>query len=272
MVPHPTISTAWAQFCTSLHMVLVPDAVVQPRAVVVHLEDASVAHGAMVRPRGLRGDALLADGDDLREPGRVRGRRRPRAEGDGLPVVEDDVDEEELAGDDEGDGKGGVLGPVVGEADEVGDGDHGGVEREDGGDEAGPEDLGEVVHQPDERFDEGVERVGEAEVLVVEVGVEGGADDPEVGAEGLLGGARPEVELDHDQGLAVLVMLIILIPDKDTPERLQFLRENRSFDNSILVLLAHCILNVFNCFFNVLIEIYVPRELPPSLMQSMSRP
>ena len=41
-------------------VVAVADAVVEPGAVVVHLEHAPVAHRAVVSARGLRVDALLA--------------------------------------------------------------------------------------------------------------------------------------------------------------------------------------------------------------------
>lgn len=46
-------------------MVAVADAVVEPGAVVVHLEDAPVAHGAVVGARGLWSNALLAHGNNL---------------------------------------------------------------------------------------------------------------------------------------------------------------------------------------------------------------
>ena len=47
-------------------VVAVADAVVEPGAVVVHLEHATVAHRAVVRARGLRVDALLAHRHNLK--------------------------------------------------------------------------------------------------------------------------------------------------------------------------------------------------------------
>ena len=47
-------------------VVAVADAVVEPGAVVVHLEHAAVAHRAVVGARGLRVDALLAHGHHLK--------------------------------------------------------------------------------------------------------------------------------------------------------------------------------------------------------------
>ena len=48
-------------------VIAVADAVVEPRAVMVHLEHAAVAHRAVVSPRGLWVDAFLAYGHHLRK-------------------------------------------------------------------------------------------------------------------------------------------------------------------------------------------------------------
>jgi hypothetical protein len=48
-------------------VVVVPNAVVEPRTVVVHFEDAGVADAAVVCPGRLWLDALLADGGHLQQ-------------------------------------------------------------------------------------------------------------------------------------------------------------------------------------------------------------
>ena len=76
-------------------VVVVPHTVVEPGTVVVHVEDASVAHTAVVGPRGLRGDTLLTDTGDLLQHsvgGRSAGGRQQ-----GHEEMEDDVDEEIVA-------------------------------------------------------------------------------------------------------------------------------------------------------------------------------
>lgn len=100
-------------------VVEVAHAVVEPGTVVVHLEDAMIANRAVVRSRRLGRDALLADGHHLRHDPLDRGFSRVGSQGH--PVVEDDVDEEPLAKDDEEDGQLGVVVPVVRKPDGVGD-------------------------------------------------------------------------------------------------------------------------------------------------------
>lgn len=50
-------------------MVVMSYTVVEPRAVMVHLEDAGVANTAVVGTDGLGGDALLADAGHLLQDG-----------------------------------------------------------------------------------------------------------------------------------------------------------------------------------------------------------
>ena len=76
-------------------VVVVSDTVVEPGTVVVHVEDASVAHTAVVGSRGLRCDTLLTDTGDLLQHsvgGRSAGGRQ-----EGHEEMEDDVDEEIVA-------------------------------------------------------------------------------------------------------------------------------------------------------------------------------
>ena len=63
--------------------------------------------------------------------------------------------------------------PVVREANNVGDCHNGGLEEDDARDEAGPEDFGEAVNEPEGRFHQGVEDVGRGQMVVVEQAQEG---------------------------------------------------------------------------------------------------
>ena len=76
-------------------VVVVSDTVVEPGAVVVHVEDTSVAHTAVVGSRGLRGDTLLTDTGDLLQHLVSGGFAWTRQEGH--EEMEDDVDEEIVA-------------------------------------------------------------------------------------------------------------------------------------------------------------------------------
>ena len=75
-----------------MSVVVVSDTVVEPGTVVVHVENTSVAHTAVVGSRGLRGDTLLTDTGDLLQhlvTGRFAWTRQ-----EGHEEMEDDVDEE----------------------------------------------------------------------------------------------------------------------------------------------------------------------------------
>ena len=95
--------------------------------------------------------------------------REPRSPEVREDVVEDDVGQDVVAERDEGARQCERLAlEVVGEAVAVGDGHDGGGHEDGPGDEDGAEDLGEVVHEVEERLQHGVEGVGPGQVTVVE--------------------------------------------------------------------------------------------------------
>lgn len=75
----------------------VANAVVQPRAVMIHFQNAAIAHAAMVSAGRLGCYALLAYRDHLWHQGRLWGFARVSRESH--PIMKDYVDEEPMSND-----------------------------------------------------------------------------------------------------------------------------------------------------------------------------